>query len=131
MNQHSSLLQGALRGNAVFSLVSGITAVVAAGSVAGMLGEIDPRLLRGLGVGLIGFAALVFWVSLDTRRMASLTGTIVVADLLWVVATVGLVVAGVFHSTGVALVAGIALIVGGFAVLQWYGLQQMRRSTVS
>lgn len=121
-------LRNSLLGNAAFSTVSGLTFALAAGSVASLIGLDQSIPVRVVGVGLLGFAAIVGFVAtrpeIDSRAAIS----IVVGDLSWVVGTVPLVMMDVLSADGIVAAIAIADIVLVFAGLQYYGVRRIRRS---
>ena len=126
-NDKSTLLRRALFGNGTFSTISGLLFLIAAGSVARFTGIEPPFTFRVLGIGLLGFAAFLFWQSaqkvLDQREVK----TIIVADLLWVAGSVFLLLTNWLPLTsggwwGVAIIADV---VAAFAVLQYVGLRRL------
>ncbi len=119
-------LRLSLRANAIFSAVSGSGMLFAASAIAGLLGIEQTLLVRITGVNLLGFAALLVWLASREVIKPSLAIAVVVADLLWVAGSAGLLPAGVFSPMGNWLVAGVADVVLLFAILQYVGIRRMR-----
>ncbi len=119
-------LRLSLRANAIFSAVSGSGMLFAASAIAGLLGIEQTLLVRITGVNLLGFAALLVWLASREVIKPSLAIAVVVADLLWVAGSAGLLPTGVFSPTGNWLVAGVADVVLLFAILQYVGIRRMR-----
>ena len=119
-------LRLSLRANATFSAVPGSGMLFAASAIAGLLGIEQTLLVRITGVNLLGFAALLVWLASREVIKPSLAIAVVVADLLWVAGSAGLLPAGVFSTTGNWLVAGVADVVLLFAILQYVGIRRMR-----
>jgi hypothetical protein len=124
------LLRLALRANAAFSGICGITALLAAGALAASLGIADERLLPVQGVSLVGFSGLLAWLSARPSIRPGLALAIVVMDVLWVATTaVPLLLSGWLTPVGTEVMLVIATIVLGFAAIQYAGLRQMRAHT--
>lgn len=88
-----------------------------------------PRsLLSGAGLFLLAFGAVVFWSSL--RPAAPAVRAIAAANIAWVVASAGLLLAAPFPITalGQALVGAQAVAVGVIAGLQWMAAVRLSRS---
>ena len=118
-------LSATLYANASFSTLTGVVAVVAADSLADSFGVTRPWVFVVLGVGLLGFAAVVAlattWArrSADPhRRLSSVALGVSLADAAWVFAT--LVVLPLAGMTAVGNIAAVvaALAVADFAVTQ-------------
>jgi len=117
----------ALRANAAFSGLSGVTLVVASGPASAVLGTSAPWLLVGIGVGLIGYAA---WLLAVAGRDPVPRGEVrlaIAADLAWVVGSVSLVAWGPLAPRGEALVGVVAAVVLGFALLQANAIRRSDR----
>ncbi|MEL7210238.1 MAG: hypothetical protein AAGK32_18740 [Actinomycetota bacterium] len=115
-------LRLALRANAVFSVVTGAVALLAAPAVGGLLGVDAVWLIRLVGAGLLGFAAFVVWASqLDPARLRQEALQISIADLGWVGATIVALVAGTFSGSGPLVAALVGLAVLDLALAQlWF-----------
>lgn len=113
-------LRNVLRGNAVFSAVTGLASVAAFGPIARLLGVGEHRLVLAVGIGLLAFALDVFGVSgLRWSSMRSHAAVVIVADAAWVVATVALVFTDWVSTTGKVVLGLVALVVAEFAVAQF------------
>jgi hypothetical protein len=120
-------LRTTFRLNALTSLATGVLAAVAAGPLDRVLGTGHPGIVRAVGLGLILFAVDV--ALLSRRGTASLVRrapAVIVADAAWVAASVGGIIAGWFDPAGAVLVGAAAIVVGGFAVVQWHHLAELR-----
>ena len=118
-------LKIALRGNGVFSSLSGVLLLLDPNQIAGWLGTPGIELALGfVGANLVSFAAVLFFVSAREMVPASLIRAIIALDLAWVAGTALLLALNVLSPAGVALVSVIALIVLGFAGWQYAGLRQ-------
>jgi len=124
----SRLLRLALLFNLVFSALCGLT-VLGAGpaAVGAALGPFPGWFMAGLGVGLLGFAALIGFAV--WQRRIGLALLISGLDLLWVIATLPLgVIPGFLSGQGQVVVIGVAAIVGLACLLQLAGIRAMLRN---
>jgi hypothetical protein len=121
-------LRISLLGNAVFSVFSGLTFVLAADAVAGFIGLDRAVDVRAVGVGLLGFAGFVAFVATRPQIDLGAAISIVIGDLSWVVGTVPLVMADILSQNGVFAALAIADVVLTFAGLQYYGVRRIRAS---
>ncbi len=126
MTPRDRLLRYSLRGNAAFSSASGLAFIAAAGPLARTMGVPDIVSLPGLGVQLLGFAALLVWLASRGIIRPGFALAVVVADALWVVGTVPLLLAGVLSPAGSWIATAIAHVVAAFAVLQYLGIRRMQ-----
>ena len=120
------LLRTALKSNGVFSTVTGMAFIVAAGPIAERIGLDYPWLLMVIGASLLIFAfglfrnAMAASVDLLEARIA------VALDFAWVLGSVVVVALGVLSTTGnwgVAIVADIVLV---FAIAQAIGVRRIQ-----
>jgi len=129
MNQpaikRGATLKRALLGNALFSVVSGLTIVMAHDAVLAWLG-LEGINIAGIGFFLILFAAYLFWLASRKDVSALLVKGVIAGDWLWVVGSALLLalVGKAFSTTGWLLIIIIAVIVAGFAIWQGRGLKQ-------
>ena len=121
----SSLLRPALYVDAIVTGFTGLLLALGAPLLAPWLGlPID--LLRVAGLSLLPFAAYVATVASATPTRPAHVRAIACVNLLWVAASVLLVLAGPATLTllGYAFVLGQALVVMAFAEFQWMGVRQ-------
>jgi uncharacterized membrane protein len=85
-------------------------------------------MLRLIGVGLLLFAAFLFWTARQPTPPASYALLATGADLSWVIGSAVLLAFPVLSATGVGLVAGVAGVVLVFALLQGAGLRVLTRN---
>ena len=123
------LLKGALSANAAFSTLSGATSLLYADTLGEFLGGVPGAELAGLGVGLLGFAGFVFWLSRRPVVPAALGWGVVAGDAAWVLGTIPLVLSDALSSGGDWLALAIADVVLLFAILQGVGLWRSRSLT--
>ena len=123
----SPLLRLALRGNALFSTVSGLTLLLAAAALGPRLG-LPVLSLRVVGAVLLPFA----WGLWNNSRRAVISRAearlAVLLDLSWVAGSAALVFGGLWPLTpaGRWTVLGVADVVLVFAFLQTVGLRRAR-----
>lgn len=127
MNQ-SRVLNLSLTANAAFSALSGLLLTFFASPIGGWLGVSIDGWLRLLGLVLLGHSAILTWVltQADNTRWAKLN---LAAIAPYPLIMLGLVASGVVEpAAGQALVLGDGLIVGLFAISQWFGLRTQKVS---
>ena len=126
---NDSLLRRALRGNGIFSTVSGIVFLAAAAPVAAFMGLNSSLPFTILGVGLIGYALLFFWQTNKEFIAANFAIFAIVADVLWVIGSWALILFDPFGFTvaGKWAVGLIAEAVFVFAVVQYIGLRRLSK----
>jgi len=122
-----------LKMNGVFSLLTAFPLLLAAGTVAPILfaNPVDWATwgLRGLGVGLVGFAGLVYALSTYKFVSRAMVNEIVVLDVLWVIGTIVLIAffGHVLTSGGTVVVAAVAVAVAFFAVSQFVSAARIEK----
>lgn len=124
---NDGLLRGTLTANAVASGILGIAMLVGAGPVSRFLG-IDPTLAVGaVGVGLIGWVALIVSVLRQERLSPGRVKLIIEGDVAWVIASWAILLSGrpELSTEGWWAVAAVAEGVTLFAVLQYLGLRRL------
>ncbi len=117
------LLRLALRANAAFSTTCALIFVLDAGALAPLIG-VPAELLVALGVGLLGFAALLVASSrrTDATRLATEARSYCAADVAWVVGSVPIIALGWLTPLGAIGLAGVSTVVAALAFAQWRGL---------
>jgi hypothetical protein len=126
MNDRQSLLRWSLRGNAAFSILSGLVFLLGAGPVAEVIGLGDGRILAFTGVNLLGFAALLAYVSSREALHLPTAMVIIWMDLAWVIGTGPVVMLDVLNRTGAIAAVAVADVVLVFALLQYLGVRRVR-----
>ena len=123
----SSLLIKVLLIDAGVSGATGIGMFTAAGPLAELLG-LPAGLLRWAGLALVPFAAFLLWLARRSPVPRGATLAVVAANLLWTLASVGLLLSGRVAPTllGTVFTLGQALAVAVFAEFQYVGLQRAR-----
>lgn len=122
---HSSLLHRALLADAVVSGATGLALALGAPWLSGRLG-LPEELLRGAGMFLVPFAALVGVLGARALPSHGVVWAVVVVNALWVLGSVGLLVAGGVTPTllGTLFVLAQALIVAVFAEVQFIAVRR-------
>ncbi|MGK3993617.1 hypothetical protein [Sorangium sp. So ce1024] len=120
-------LRRALLADAIVSGATGLLLFAGAAHLAGVVG-LPEALLRWSGASLLPFAALVAWVGTRERPARAAVLAVVVANALWVIDSVLLLVTGWVEPTalGHAFVLAQALVVALFAEAQVLGLRRAR-----
>ncbi len=130
-------LRYALRGNGIFSSISGALFTLASAGVADFLGIADTSIfgmfsgttfILIIGISLLVFAGGLFFNAASKSIDRTLAQTAVLMDIGWVVASAIILLTGVLPLTttgswAILIVADIVLI---FAGLQYYGLRRMQ-----
>lgn len=110
-------------------VVTGTTALLLA-AAAGPLGDLfdlPVTLLRVAGLVLIPYAALVLGLGVRGTTSKPLVRLLIAANLLWIVASVGLLMTGWVDPSGVGIAFTLlqAAVVAAFADLQYLGLRRL------
>lgn len=120
-----NLLRTALFADAIASGATGLLGIAGAGFLAGLL-HIPESLLLGAGLILVPFVALVAYTA--TRRVIPRLAaqTIVEINMVWTIASFVVLLSGWIapNALGIVFIAGQALAVLAFGVLQFVGLRQ-------
>ncbi|MFG3685556.1 hypothetical protein [Micromonospora sp. NPDC047740] len=121
----AKLLRFALKQDALGSGANGVVYVVVA-AIFGELFGLPAALLYPIGVFLVAWAAALFFLAARPTVSRAAVGVVMAVNVVWVVASVELLVAGWFPLTGlgIALVIVQAVAVAGFTVLQFAGLRK-------
>jgi hypothetical protein len=121
------LLRFALRLDAAGSGALGLLGLAAATPLADLLGMTAGGLL-GSGAFLVGYALALGLLAARPVIPRAGAWVVVVGNGLWVLGSIGAVVAGrdTFTTLGVAVVLAQAATVAVFADLQWLGLRRAR-----
>lgn len=122
----SMLLRRVLQANAAFSTISGIALVAFAGPLAAIMGVGRSWILLAVGAVLLVFAVTLVVNSRRGKINENEVVQAIVSDGVWVAASIVIAFMGIVSTTGVWIVAGVALIVCAFALLQGLGLRRLR-----
>ena len=122
MNNHSRL-RVALRLNALFSTASAIAIFIYFETIA-ILMAVDPKILIGVGIGLSAFALQLLITSSrkDRQKLEKKSFHHSVADFIWVIATLVVIILDLVSPTGKLIMAGIAIPVLALGLAQWLAL---------
>jgi hypothetical protein len=130
MDRQNTFLRYALLADAIASGATGVLTIAGADLLTGILGLPVP-LMREAGLLLVPYAAFVAWVGTrETISRAAVHATIAL-NVLWVAASIGLLLSGWVAPTvlGYAFVIAQAVVVGAFAELQIIGLRRTQVAT--
>ena len=122
------LLRTALRGNGLFSAVSGAMMVVASRPLAEFIGLAWPSALLILGIILLLYALDLFWFTRRATISLTFAWVAIVLDVAWVMGSVALLLADPlgFTVAGKWFVGLMAEAVALFAVVQWLGVRRLK-----
>ncbi len=119
-------LRLALLGDAAASGATGLLLAAGAGPLAPWLGLPTP-LMHGAGLVLLPYAAFIAWTGTRGRPPRwAVRAAVIIINLLWAAGSALLLAAGPVSpiALGVAFVLAQALVVLGFAIMQWSALRQ-------
>ena len=110
----------------------GILLLAAAGTLAALLG-LPVTLLRAVGLFLIPFAAFLLWVARRADTLHGLVRTIVIGNVLWILASILLLVSGAVSPTGLGtlFVVAQAAAVAVFAYLEYRAVANISSNALS
>ena len=119
----SPFLRRALLADAVASASTGLLMAIGAGFLDSLLG-LPTLLLREAGVLLLPYALLVGWLGTRASLPEAAVWAVIVGNVAWTAASLGLFVLLAPTALGYAFVIGQAVVVGLFAELQYIGLKR-------
>jgi len=121
----NSFLRTVLLADAIASGATGLLMIAGAGLLDGLLG-LPVALLREAGLVLIPYVAFVAWVGTREAISRSAVQAIIVLNVLWVAASIGVLVSGWVAPTmlGTAFVIAQGAVVAVLAELQFVGLRR-------
>jgi len=125
----SDLLRRTLRGNSIFSFISGLIFIVASAPIASFLGIADNSLIVAiLGIVILGFAAVVWTIQAKPILDPQAGFAIFVLDVIWVTISLIILMTDAFSlsTEGRWAILIVADIVAVFAVLEFVGLRRLR-----
>jgi len=131
LTNNDNLLRNALRGNGVFSGISGLILIGDAGPIAAFMGIGYTLPFIVVGVGLLLHAANLLINTAQRPVSKALGWFAIVGDAVWVVASIIILMTDAFALTSggkwtLMIVADIVLI---FAIVQYVGLRRMNRAS--
>ncbi len=124
----SMLLRRVLQANAMFSTISGIALVAAAGQLAALMGVGRSWILLAIGAVLLVFAVTLLVNSLRENIKENEVVQAIISDGVWVAASIVIAFMGFVSTAGIWMVAIVACLVLSFAILQAAGLRKLRRA---
>ncbi|MBM3516847.1 MAG: hypothetical protein FJX56_02960 [Alphaproteobacteria bacterium] len=126
-------LRRALRGNALFSGISGLAAAAFAGLLAEFMGIGWPVIFVVLGIGLIAFAGYLWWRTSRPTIDLGEAWTIVALDTAWVAGSAVLLLAAptLLSPAGEWVVALTAVAVADIALIEYLGIRGARRAAAA
>ena len=129
VQENARFLRNVLRGNAIFSTVSGLIVLFFAESISQLIGLGNPMILVVLGIGLLPFAFFVYKVSAMETLNYKLVWAIIELDVLWVVGSVILIFSNLVPLTtaGKWSIGLLADAVAVFAILEYVGLRKAQK----
>ena len=114
-----STLRKVLLANTEFSVTTGLAGLIFGGPVADALGVEQVWLIRMLGAGLLGFAAMLFLIARSPQPMLQRwSREISQADVGWMLGTIAVVLLGWLSTSGAIIMTAIGLIVLGLGITQ-------------
>lgn len=122
---HSAAARIFLKLNSQFSALNGVILLAAAGLIAPALfaspADWAAAGLRGLGVGLLGFAGVLYALSKYKFVSRAQVNEVVFLDALWVVGSVIMIafLGDLFTTNGILIVTVVAMMVAAFAIAQF------------
>ena len=125
-SQHSRRFRTMLKANAIFSGFAGLTFGIFSEAIANEIGMIHTWILPILGIGLICFSITLLVIAKKAVIPKPLAYTIIGSDAAWVLTSLLLLAwfPDYLHATGNWLVFVIAIIVSGFAAMQYQTFKQ-------
>ena len=123
-----SFLRTVLRTNAFYSVATGATALVLAGSLGETM-EISPWIVRIVGLGVILFGVALLVIFRPPRVDITAARFVVAADIAWVAAAVIVMAADLMSASGDLILGLVSIPVAVFAVLQYLGIRLASRET--
>jgi len=123
----NTLLLNTLRANAVFSFLCGTDAILFNQFFMDLFGISASYVFPVLGVGLLIFCAVVFYEAYRKPIKPSAVKAIIGQDVAWVVGSALIILTNVFSlsTTGLWLIAAVAVVVAAFAYFQYRGMKQL------
>lgn len=126
------LLATSVSYNAIFSAICGVTLIVGAPLLSGAFG-VAGWILASVGLGLVGFAALLLWLLAAPRRLTSGARAVVFADVAWVLGASVLIVGfpTLLPPAGRVALGAVSVVVAVIAVGQAVGLSRRGAAAIT
>lgn len=124
-NPPTTFLRRAVLADAVLSGATGLLLIVGADILADLL-ALPAALLRGAGLVLVPYVALVAFVGTRERIARPAVMAIVVTNVLWAAASIGVLFTGLVapNLLGYGFVVGQAVIVAALGELQYVAMKR-------
>lgn len=124
--RESNLLRNALRGNALFSGLSGLVSLFGAQSLAQITGINESLVFTILGIVLILFAVDLVWIASKESIDRRFAWAVIILDVVWVAGSAIILLTDLIPLTvtGRWAIALVAEAVAVFAILQYVGLRR-------
>jgi hypothetical protein len=121
----SPLLRFALTLDAIATGLTGALVLPFAGALAGLL-ELPTALLAGASIVMLVYAAILGWLRSRPVLPRWAVWTIIVGNALWALDCLALALLGFVEPStlGVVFLVAQAIVVAGFAELQYFGLRK-------
>jgi hypothetical protein len=116
------LLKRTLLVNGIATAMTGLLALLGAPWLPAVLGPASPLLLAVIGIGLLGFAAVLVVQARRPRIERRVAWAIAVMDIAWVLGSLAVVEVGALTTLGNLIVAAVAAVVLVFAILEVRGI---------
>lgn len=129
MSTSEKSLRNALKGNAVFSFISGMTLIVFNGKVEQVMNISETFVLQVIGIGLLLFVALLLYSAFRKKLDIRQVKFIIIQDWAWVVGSLVLLIFDPFaiSTIGNVLIAVMTAVVALLAILQMKPLSKLVR----
>ena len=123
-----TLIRRILYSNAIFSGVSGLLFIFASNLIAKFIGIDSSPVILVIGIGLVGYAALIYTNTSRPDISRSFVLIAVISDSLWVLLSIILLITGwvPFSVPGKWAVGIVAMMVDVFATLQFIEWRKFR-----
>ena len=124
---NQTIIRRILYGNAIFSGVSGLLFILASNVIANFIGLESSPVILVIGIGLAGYAVLIYVNASRKEISRSFVLTAVISDSVWVLLSILLLTTGwvQFSVDGKWTVGLIAMLVDVFATLQFIEWRKM------
>ena len=128
--EKNSKLHIAMRSNAIFCDVSGFAMILGAEPLSQFLGLQNPAILIVLGIGLIAWALMLFWGSIQEEIPNWLAWMAIDGDLVWVFGSMIILFLPIvsLNTAGKWTIAIVADIVLVFAIWQFFALRSTQKT---
>lgn len=124
----SDLLRRTLRGNSIFSIITGLALTFDGASIASFMGIVNASLfLTIMGIAIVAFAAFL-WITTATPIVDRQFGlAIFIMDAAWVIVSLIILVTNAFSlsTEGRWAILIVADMVAVFAVFEFIGLRRL------